>query len=102
MKRKIDFQGKQYLVLKHLSSGLGDQFTLEWSEDSMAAPTVDGAVTSGSAAIGKTRFLYLNPAELLKHPEHQELFDACRSAFSREPSLGNNIRIDGAFYQPKE
>jgi len=84
MKRTLTFNGKSYQVLKHSSSGLGDQFTAEWTNEQ-----------------GKQQFVYLNPDTVLKDPSQNALFESCRTLFEQHPTLGNNIRLDGHFYNPK-
>jgi hypothetical protein len=84
MKRTLHWQGISYQVLKHKSSGLGDQFTLEHTAD------------------GKPVFLYLTPEIATKNPEVRPLFEAARALFEQKPTLGNNIRIDGDFYRPAD
>lgn len=82
MKRTLHWQGISYQVLKHKSSGLGDQFTLEHTVD------------------GKPQFLYLTPEIASKDQSLAILLDQCHQLFELRPTLGNNIRIDGDFYKP--
>ncbi len=79
MKRTLHWQGISYQVLKHKSSGLGDQFTLEHNVD------------------GKPVFLYLTPEIASKDSALTALLEQCHALFEQRPSLGNNIRMNGSF-----
>jgi hypothetical protein len=84
MKRILTFKGEKFTVLKHSSSGLGDQFTYTKANND-----------------GTEQMQYLNTDIVAKQPDLQLLFDACRDLFESRPTLGNNIRLHGRFYDPQ-
>ncbi len=80
MKRTLFFKGKRIQAVKHLSSGLGEQYTvIEKSAD------------------GKEIFTSIHSTDVARNPELQSLFEACQVAFNVEPSLGKNTRQSGQY-----
>ena len=71
MKRTIRWEGKTIQVTRLYSSGVGEQFALEWKDAS-------GTPTS----------LFLSEDLIKKNPQHQGLYDACQVAFGN-PTVFN-------------